>query len=45
MGYEKKYLKKMHHGEVLEDTWMNQKHDWLDYVKNDVLCPAVAYTI
>ena len=32
------FKKEMDHDEVFEDTLMNKKHEWKDYVKNDVLC-------
>ena len=33
----------MNHDEVYSDTWKDKKHDWLDYVKNDVLCTSFCY--
>ena len=30
----------MNHDEVYSDTWKDKKSEWLDYVKNDVLCTA-----
>ena len=29
--------------EVFADTWKYQENEWLDYVKNDVLCTAFSY--
>ena len=29
--------KEANHDENFEDTWMNKKDEWIDYVKNDVL--------
>ena len=41
---QKELLKtKMNHNEVYSDTWKNKKDEWLDYVKNDVLCTAFSY--
>ena len=34
---------KMNHDEVYSDTWKDKKDEWLDYVKNDVLCTAFCY--
>ena len=33
----------MNHDEAYSDTWKDKKHEWLDYVKNDVLCTAFSY--
>ena len=33
----------MNHDEVFEDTWMNKKNDWLDYLKKEVLCKVFGY--
>ena len=33
----------MNYDEVYSDTWENKKSEWLDYVKNDVLCTAFSY--
>ena len=33
----------MKHDEVYSDTWKDRKPEWLDYVKNDVLCTAFCY--
>ena len=33
----------MKHDEVYSDTWKDKKDEWLDYVKNDVLCTAFSY--
>ena len=33
----------MKHDEVYSDTWKNKKDEWLDYVKNDVLCTSYCY--
>ena len=33
----------MNHDEVYSDTWKDKKDEWLDYVKNDVLCTAFCY--
>ena len=35
--------KEMNHVEVFEDTWMDKKHKWLDYVRNDALCSAFCH--
>ena len=41
---QKELLKtEMKHDDVYEDTWRNKKLEWLDYVKNDVLCTAFSY--
>ena len=41
---QKELLKtEMKHDDVHEDTWRNKKSEWLDYVKNDVLCTAFSY--
>ena len=42
---EKDLLKKgTDHDGVFEDTWMNKKDEWLDYLGNDVLCTPFAYS-
>ena len=33
----------MNHDEVYSDTWRDKKSEWLDYVKNDLLCTAFSY--
>ena len=33
----------MNHNEVCSDTSKDKKHEWLDYVKNDVLCTGFSY--
>ena len=33
----------MKHGEVFADNWKDKKMEWLDYVKNEVLCTAFSY--
>ena len=33
----------MNHDEIYSDTWRDRKSEWLDYVKNDVLCTAFSY--
>ena len=33
----------MNHDEVYSDTWKDKKSEWLEYVKNDVLCTAFSY--
>ena len=33
----------MNHEGVCSDTWRKKKDDWLDYVKNDVICMAFLY--
>ena len=41
---QKEILKtEMNHDEVYSDTWRDKKSEWLDYVKNDVLCTAFSY--
>ena len=41
---QKELLKtEMNHDEVYSDTWKDKKHEWLDYVKNDVLCTGFSY--
>ena len=41
---QKELLKtEMNHDEVYSDTWKDKKDEWLDYVKNDVLCTAFCY--
>ena len=38
---QKELLKhEMNHDEVYSDTWRDKKSEWLDYVKNHVLCTA-----
>ena len=38
---QKELLKtEMNHDEVCSDTWKDKKSEWLDYVKNDLLCTA-----
>ena len=33
----------MNHDEVYSDTWKDKKDEWLDYVKNCILCTAFSY--
>ena len=33
----------MNHDEVYSDTCKHKKSEWLDYVRNDVLCTAFSY--
>ena len=33
----------MIHDEVFSDTWIDKKSEWLEYVRNDVLCTAFSY--
>ena len=33
----------MNHDDVYSDTWKDKKSEWLDYVKNDVLCTVFPY--
>ena len=41
---QKELLKtEKNHNEVYSDTWRDKKSEWLDYVKNDVLCTAFSY--
>ena len=41
---QKELLKtEMNHNEVYSDTWKDKEDEWLDYVKNDVLCTAFSY--
>ena len=41
---QKELLKtEMNYGEVYSDTWKDRKHEWLDYIKNDVLCTNFCY--
>ena len=41
---QKELLKtEMNHDELYSDTWKVKKSEWLDYVKNDVLCTAFSY--
>ena len=41
---QKELLKtEMNHDEFYSDTWKDKKDEWLDYVKNDVLCTAFSY--
>ena len=43
-GFRKELLRiEMNHDDIFEDTWKDEKHEWLDYVKNDVLCTAFCY--
>ena len=38
---QKELLKtEMNHDEVYSNAWKDKKHEWLDYVKNDVLCTS-----
>ena len=34
----------MNHDQIDAVTWKLKKDEWLDYVKNDVLCTAFSYT-
>ena len=41
---QKELLKtEKNHDEVNSDTWEDKKDEWLDFVKNDVLCTAFSY--
>ena len=41
---QKEILKtEMNHDEVSSDTWRDKKSEWLDYIKNDLLCTAFCY--
>ena len=31
------------YGEIYEDTWEDKEHEWLPYLKNDVLSTAFSY--
>ena len=33
----------MNQNEKYVDTWKDKKNEWLDYVKNDVLCTTFSY--
>ena len=33
----------MNHDEVYSGTWRDKRSEWLDYVKNDLLCTAFSY--
>ena len=33
----------MNHDEVSSETWRDKNSEWLDYVKNDVLCTVFSY--
>ena len=33
----------MNHNEVYADSWKKRKHEWVDFVKNDVLYTAFSY--
>ena len=33
----------MNHDEVYSDTWRDQKDEWVDYIKNDIICSAFSY--
>ena len=33
----------MNQDEVYSDTWKNKKSEWLDCVKNDIICTAFSY--
>ena len=33
----------MNHDEMDEKSWRGEKDEWVDYVKNDVLCTAFSY--
>ena len=33
----------MDHDEIYEDTWEDKEHEWLPYLKNDVLSTAFSY--
>ena len=35
--------KELEHDEIYEDTWETREHEWLPYVKNDVLSTAFCY--
>ena len=41
---QKELLKtEMNHDEITGDNWRDKKDEWVDYVKNDVLCTAFSY--
>ena len=41
---QKELLKQeMDHGEIYADNWDKNENEWVDYVKNDVLCTAFSY--
>ena len=41
---QKELLKiEMNHDEVYSETWKDKKHEWLEYVKNYVLCTSFSY--
>ena len=33
----------MNHNEVYTDSWKKRKHEWVDFVKNDVLYTVFSY--
>ena len=33
----------MNHDEIDENIWRDKKDEWVDYLKNDVLCTAFSY--
>ena len=37
--------KELEHDEIYEDTWEEKEHEWLPYVKNDVLSTVFCYAI
>ena len=37
----KEFLRtELNHDEIYENNWKKKRHEWLPYVKNDVLCTA-----
>ena len=41
---QKELLKtEMNHDEIYADNWRDKNDEWVDYVKNDVLCTAFSY--
>ena len=33
----------MNHDETYADNWRDKKDQWVDYIKNDILCTAFSY--
>ena len=42
-GLQRELLKEeMDEDEVFEDIWMDKKYEWIDFLKNDVLCTTLS---
>ena len=44
LNYKKELLKtEINHDETTGDNWRDKKDEWVDYVRNDVICIAFSY--